>query len=99
MSPIEDKDKYVVYSGTEDDTAIFLLCNEDGIIRRTTMDPQEVPEGTEYLDHFWVKVRDEEIAELQFDQELTSQMSDEYQSTIETFKKMQEHDREKLDEK
>lgn len=92
------KDKYAVYHGTKEGVADFALYDEGGIIRGETMDPEDVPAGTEYQDHFWVEIEDREIVELQFDPELTEKKKKEYQDVAEAHKQMQKLSRQERDE-
>lgn len=54
------------------------------------MVPEDVPDGTEFEDHFWVEIEDGEITALQFDPELTEQKREKYQAAEEIHRKMQE---------
>lgn len=102
MSPVEDKDKYVVYHGIEDGAATFSLFDtnyeNDRLVRQITLLPNEIPDGIEYQDHFWVQIEDGEIVELQFDSELTEQKLAEAQDAAEVFEKWQEMDEQKRTE-
>lgn len=100
-------DKYVVYTGIEDDTATFALFDmdhdryydSDRLVGRITMCQENVPEGTQSDDHFWVNIDENgEIAELQFDAELTEQKLKEAQDSVEKFKQLQERERSRLDD-
>lgn len=94
---------YVVYTGIEDGAATFVLCERDDdrdrSIRRLTLPPEDVPEGTSIEDHFWVEIDENgEIIELQFDPSFTAQKSEEYQDAVETHKQIQERERQRLDD-
>lgn len=52
MSSIADKDTYGVYTGIEDGAATFALFDDGGIVGRTAMAPEELPDDTENEDHF-----------------------------------------------
>lgn len=103
MSPIEDKDKYVVYTGIEDGAATFALyertSDRDKGVRSLAMPPEDVPAEPENGDHFWVDLDENgEIEDLYFDEEFTNKKEDKYQETVNEFKKLQERDRKKIDE-
>lgn len=69
--------------------ADFALYDAGGIVRGVTMTPEAILEGTEYQDHFWVKMENEEIVELEFDPEFTEKKKEEYRDVAETHKRMQ----------
>lgn len=103
MSPIEDKDKYVVYNGIEEGMATFSLCDrnyeEDRIVDQIAIPPEDVPEGTEYQDHFWVDLNEKgEIIEMRYDPEFTAQKTSEYQEAVDMFQKMQDQEKQRLDD-
>lgn len=96
MTEEEDNDKYVVYTGIEDGAATFSLYDNGGIITQLTISPDDVPPGTDIGDHFWVDLDEaDDIAELYFDPQLTTQKKKEAESAVEKYKKLKEHDKEK----
>jgi hypothetical protein len=99
MSSIADKDKYVVYDGTEHEMASFILFDRDHdgdedrprLVGGMRMDPDDVPEGIEYMDHFWVELDDDrEITALEPAPEMHEQRKDDYQAAVDIFKERQE---------
>lgn len=104
---MEEKDKYVVYTGIEDGAATFALFeidhdkyfDSDRLVGQIAIDPENVPEGTESEDHFWVELNeDKEITELQFDPELTKKKLAEAQDSVEKFKQLQEREKQRLND-
>lgn len=91
---MSDKNKYVVYTGIEDSAATFTLYDSGGPVRQVAMSPDQIPEGTEYQDHFWVQIEDGNIASFKFDSELTEQKREENQDAVEMYKDWQEYDKE-----
>ncbi len=102
MSQGEDNDKYVVYHGIKEGAAIFSLFRRDPDleydrpVRRVTMDPDDVSSETEFEDHFWVEIEENEIVDLQFDPEFTKKKKDKYQEVEDIHKEMQEIGRQEL---
>lgn len=104
MTSIEDNDKYVVYHGIEDGAAIFSLFTRDPdldfdrAVRRMTMDPDDVPPETEFEDHFWVEIEENEIVTLQFDPEFTEEKKETYKEVEKIHQEMQEASRQELND-
>lgn len=107
MSPIADKDKYVVYNGIENEMATFLLFERDHDgdsdrprgVRGIRMEPNNVPDGIEYQEHFWVELDDDgEIVALEPAPEIDEQKKKDYQNAADTYDEWQEREKRKWGE-
>lgn len=94
-----DKDRYVVYTGTENGAATFSQYDDSGVVTQLTMTPESVPSGTEIGDHFWVDPDEEsDIVRLRFDSDLTSQKQKEAQTAVRKYRELQKNDGTELSE-
>lgn len=102
MTQEEDNDKYVVYNGLEDGAATFSLYDRsyepERIVDRITMRPQDVPEGAEIEDHFWVDLdEDGTIIRMDFDPEFTEKKQEEAQAGVDTFRELKKQEEQQSD--